>query len=79
MNMNLMEILVNVRPEERRVVNSTSFRIDISFKTFLKVKFPIFRVRGLHECYIVSIARTEWRLGENLMYRPWRKCYSDKC
>lgn len=54
MNMNLMEILVNVRPEERRVVNSTSFRIDISFKTFLKVKFPIFRVRGFHECYTVE-------------------------
>lgn len=45
---------MNVRPEERRVISSTSFRIDISFKTFLKVKFPIFRVRGLHECYIVE-------------------------
>lgn len=54
MNMNLMEMLVNIRPEERRDIHSTSFRIDISFKTFLKVKFPIFRVRGLHECCIVE-------------------------
>lgn len=58
-----MEMLVNVRREERRVINSTSFRINISFGTFLKVKLSIFRVRGLHECYTVEALPEQREVG----------------
>ena len=50
--MNLVGMLANARPEERRIVNSASFRIRHFFWNLFLKKFSIFRVGELRECHL---------------------------
>ena len=59
--MNLVGMLANARPEERRIVNSASFRIRHFFWNLFLKKFSIFRVGELRECH----------LGEGLPEQSW--------